>query len=113
MQLEATESTETLEAAIRPPAIGEPIYRVCEVRSEGDPGRVLYDSANFLEAADFAFEFVQAHEPPALEIQRVEGERRESVWSYSEDRANAAAESRRELVDTYGFDPIRWNRPSD
>jgi hypothetical protein len=113
VRLGPTGSTETFEASIRPPAIGEPVYRVCEVRSEGEPGPVLYESANFLEAADFAFEFVHAHEPPALEIERVEGERRESVWSYSEDRASAAAESRRDLVDTYGFDPIRWNRPSD
>lgn len=110
VELETPDGSETFEAAIRPAAVGEPVYRVFVLAEEGaEPGPALYETANFLEAADFAFEFVEAHEPPVLEIQRVEGERRESVWSYSEDRANAAAASRRELVDTYGFDPIRWN----
>jgi hypothetical protein len=112
MELEATDETETFEAAIRPSAVGEPVYKVREVPREGESGAILCETANFLEAADFAFEFVESTEPYALEIERVEGERCETVWSYSEDRANAAAESRRDLVDTYGFDPIRWNSPS-
>jgi hypothetical protein len=113
MELEATDGSETFEAAIRPTAVGEPVYKVREVPpEEGRTGAVLYETANFLEAADFAFEFVEAQQPHALEIERVEGDRRETVWSYSEDRATAVAESRRDLVDTYGFDPVRWNTPS-
>jgi hypothetical protein len=113
VDLEAPDGSETFEAAIRPTAVGEPAYKVRDVpREEGVTGCVLYETANFLEAADFAFEFVEANEPYALEIERVEAGRSETVWSYSEDRANAAAESRRDLVDTYGFDPIRWNTPS-
>ena len=113
VELETLDSSETFEAAIRPAALGEPMYQVFVLAEEGGAhGDALYETANFLEAADFAFEFVEAHNPPALEIERIEGDRRESVWGYSEDRANAAAESRRELVDTYGFDPIRWNTPS-
>lgn len=110
VELDTPDGSETFEAAIRPAAVGEPVYQVFVLSEEGaEPGSALCETANFLEAADFAFEFVDAHEPPVLEIQRVEGDRRESVWSYSEDRANAAAASRRDLVDTYGFDPIRWN----
>ena len=113
VELEAPDGAETFEAAIRPTAIGEPVYRVREVpREEGRTGSVLYETANFLEAADFAFEYVESEEPFALEIERAEGERCETVWAYSEDRASAAAESRRDLVDTYGFDPIRWNAPT-
>jgi len=110
VELEAIDGSETFEAAIRPTAVGEPVYKVREVpREEGRTGSVLYETANFLEAADFAFEFVEANEPFALEIERVEGDRRESVWSYSEDRANQAAAARQDLVETYGFDPISWN----
>jgi hypothetical protein len=110
VELEDPGSSATFEAAIRPTAVGEPVYEVRDVpREEHRRGSVLFTTSNFLEAADFAFEHVEAQEPYALEIERVEGDRRESVWSYSEDRANAAAAERRELVDTYGFDPIRWN----
>src|SRR5262249_4545230 len=110
VELEAPDGSETFEAAIRPTAVGEPVYKVRDVpREEGRSGSVLCETANFLEAADFAFEYVEAEEPFALEIERVEGERCETVWAYSEDRANAAAETRRGLVDTYGFDRIRWN----
>jgi hypothetical protein len=113
VELQAPDGSETFEAAIRPTAVGEPVYKVREVPpEEGRRGSVLYETANFLEAADFAFEYVEAEDPFALEIERVEGERCETVWGYSKDRANAAAESRRDLVDTYGFDPIRWNPPA-
>jgi len=112
VELETTDDTETFEAAIRPAAIGEPVYRVYGVDSEGDPGRALYETANFLEAADFAFEFVEEHNPVALEIHRTQSDRHESVWSYSEDRAAEAAAARKGLIETYGFDPIRWNAPT-
>ena len=114
VELEPVGGSETFEAAVRPAAVGEPVYQVCEVTPEpnGRAGSVLYEGTNFLEAADFAFEFVEAHSPFALEIQRAQGEQRESVWSYSEDRAAQAAAARKDLVETYGFDPIRWNAGS-
>src|SRR5438270_12808535 len=52
VELEPTDGSETFEAAIRPAATGEPVYQVCEVGPEGDARRMLYESANFLEAAD-------------------------------------------------------------
>jgi hypothetical protein len=73
---------------------------------------VVYTSANFLDAVDFAFEFIEEHEPDALEIQRREGRRSEVLWTYSARRAAAVADSRRDLVDTFGFDPTTWDGPT-
>lgn len=89
---------------------GQPVYRVCAGVFEPTyrVGSVLYESATFLEAADFACEFVEDHEPVALEIQRVEADTRETVWMYSEARAAAAAASRKSLTETFGFDPVEW-----
>jgi hypothetical protein len=99
-----------LETVVKPSVPGEPVYEVCEVAFE--PGfqsrEVLSRSANFLEAADFAFEFVQEHDPGALEIQLTDGTTTETVWTYSESRAAAVAATRKDLVETFGFDPTRW-----
>jgi hypothetical protein len=64
---------------------GQPVYRVYKVAYEPvyRPGTVLYESASFLEAAEFAGEFVQNEEPAALEIEKVDGPVRETVWTYS------------------------------
>lgn len=100
-----------LRAAIRPASPGEPRYRVHEVVYEPTyrPGPPLYETTNFLEAADFACEFVERRSPEALEIQKTEGQGCETVWTYSESRAAAEATSRKNLVQTFGFDPMRWN----
>jgi hypothetical protein len=104
VELEQTDEPETgLEAAIRPATPGEPVFQICAA------GSVLYESGNFLEAVDFAFEFVEEHEPEALEIEKMQGEKRESVWMYSEDLAAKVAASRRDMVQTYGFDPTQWD----
>jgi hypothetical protein len=88
----------------------EPTYKVFEVFFE--PGfqrrTAVYESPNFLEAADYAFEFVEEHQPEALEIHRTHGAAQETVWNYSASRAAAANIARKDLVDTFGFDPIRW-----
>ncbi len=108
------ELEQRVQAAIKPVDPGQPTYQVCEVVI--DPTyrttSVLHESPNFLEAADFAFEYVDEHEPVALEIQRTGGSERETVWMYSQTRAAAAAASRKDLVDTFGFDPTSWGRPS-
>jgi len=99
-----------LETAIEPHRAEEPVYRVYAVtHRQGFQERTcLSDSANFLEAADFAMEFVQEHEPEALEIERSQGDDRETVWTYSETRAAAANAARKDLVETFGFDPTIW-----
>jgi hypothetical protein len=100
-----------LETVLQPSSTGEPMYRVFEVAYEPSyqAQPVLYETTNFLEAADFACEFVERKNPPALEILRTHGEARETVWTYSASRAAAAAASRKNLVHTFGFDPMRWD----
>jgi hypothetical protein len=102
---------EELETVIKPKTSAEPVYRVYEVEYEPTyrAGSVLYENANFLEAADFACEFVARRGPKALEIQKREGAASEIVWTYSEDRAQAEAAERKNLVQTFGFDPMRWD----
>lgn len=105
-----TEREPELYAEVRPSTAEEPTYQVFEVVFEPGYQRrtPVYESANFLEAADYAFEFVEQHEPEALEIHRSHGAAQETVWSYSASRAAAASAARKELVDTFGFDPTRW-----
>jgi hypothetical protein len=104
------DSDRELTASIKPHSLDEPTYKVFEVFSE--PGferrAALYESPNFLEAADYAFEFVEQHKPVALEIHRTHGAAQETVWNYSASRAAAANLAQQDLVDTFGFDPIRW-----
>lgn len=90
-----------VETMIRPDAPSEPVYQVRHF------GSVLYEGPNFLEAADFASELVEGEDPNALEIQRTRNDVRETVWTYS--RAAAEAASGKSLVETFGFDPTRWD----
>lgn len=100
-----------LETVLAPASLGQPMYRVHAVALEPAyrPGSVLYQSTSFLEAADFACELVQRQNPAALEIAKVDGTARETVWTYSEARAKAEAAAREDLVKTFGFDPVRWD----
>jgi hypothetical protein len=99
-----------LQTVVRPIAPEEPVYKVFEVIFEPGYQRrtPLFESANFLEAADYAFEFVAEHDPAALEIQRTSGAAQETVWNYSATRADAVNAERKDLVETFGFDPTAW-----
>ena len=103
---------EGVETVITPAQPEEPSYRVYTVtfRQGFQERGNLCECADFLEAADFAMEYVQEHGPDALEIERLQGEESETVWTYSESRAAAANAARKDLVDTFGFDPTRWGR---
>jgi hypothetical protein len=103
--------TGELETSLKPAAVEEPVYRVYGVtfRHGFQERASLCESANFLDAADFAMEYVQNKSPEALEIERIDGEQQETVWTYSESRAAAAELARKDLVDTFGFDPTRWD----
>ena len=105
------ELTGELETKLKPAPETDPVYVVFNVAfHQGFQQRsTLWESANFLEAADFAMEYVQDHKPEALEIERIDGEEQETVWTYSETRATAAELARKDLVDTFGFDPTRWD----
>ena len=88
-----------VKTTVRPATSAQPVYRVC------NSGGVEFQSTNFLEAADVAFELLDAHEPQALEIRRQHGDAVETVWAYD---ATVTGE-RADLVQTFGFDPTRWN----
>ena len=105
------ELTGEVEATLKPAPATEPVYRVFNVtfRQGFQQRGALWESANFLEAADFAMEYVQDHSPEALEIERLDGDEQETVWAYSETRATAAELARKDLVDTFGFDPTTWD----
>jgi hypothetical protein len=108
--VELDSAGQELETEVIPAAADEPMYKVFEVHFE--PGfqrrTSVYESPNFLEAADYAFEFVEENDPVALEIHRTHGAAQETVWNYSASRAAAASAAQKSLVETFGFDPIRW-----
>jgi hypothetical protein len=110
-QQHGVELSGELEGTLKPLVATEPVYRVYEVifRQGFQQRRSLDESPNFLEAADFGMEYVQHHRPEALEIERIDGKEQETVWTYSESRATAAELARKDLVDTFGFDPTRWD----
>jgi hypothetical protein len=77
----------------------------------GADGDTLFRTAGFLDATDFAFELLEAERPARLEIFRVDGDEREQVWSYTEERAAAVAAAPRDTLGIYGFDVTRWTGP--
>ena len=100
----------TSETVVRPVVNEQSVYQVFEISYEPHykAHEVLYESASFLEAVEFAAEHIEDADPDGLEIQRTSGGTRETVWTYSDSRAAAAAASRRGLTQTFGFDPTLW-----
>jgi hypothetical protein len=111
VELGAQDETE-LRTVVRPITPEEPVYKLFEVIFEPGYQRrtPLFESTNFLEAADHAFEFVAEHDPAALEIHRTSGAADETVWNYSASRAAAANADRKNLAETFGFDPTAWGK---
>jgi hypothetical protein len=101
---------EPVQTILRAATPTQVTYQVCEIGY--DPRYrardVIYESASFLEAVDFAGEYVEEVDPDAIEIHRVDGEARETVWTYSGSRAAATAASKKGLAETFGFDPTLW-----
>jgi hypothetical protein len=106
----AAQDEASLLTVVRPATAEEAIYKLFEVIFEpGYQRRLpLFESANFLETADYAFEFVEEHDPAALEIHRTHGAAQETVWNYSASRAASLSADRKPLVETFGFDPTAW-----
>src|SRR5262245_25156148 len=104
------DQSEDLETVVRPVVNEQSVYQVFEISYEPHykAHEVLYESASFLEAVEFAAEHIEDADPEGLEIQRTNGATRETVWSYSDTRAAAAAADRRGLTQTFGFDPTLW-----
>lgn len=100
------------ETVLRPSTPGEPVYQIWDVglKPAYELQAVVHEAANFLDAVDFAAEYVQDRDPHALEITVVDGRRKETVWTYSKMRADAKAAQQEDLTGRYGFDPLRWGR---
>jgi len=111
VELAAQDEVE-LQTVVRPLTAEEPVYRLFEVIFEPGYQRrtELFESANFLEAADYAFEFVDQNDPAALEIHRTHGAAQETVWNYSASRAAVVKAERKDLAQTFGFDPTLWGK---
>jgi hypothetical protein len=111
VELAAQDEAE-LQAVVRPITAEEPMYKLFEVIFEPGYQRrtELFESTNFLETADYAFEFVDDHDPAALEIHRTHGAAQETVWNYSASRAAAVSAERKDLAQTFGFDPTLWGK---
>jgi len=108
--LELESEATNMEMVLKTSAPGQAVYEVYEVVYEPryQVQRVLYESPSFLEAADYAAEFVEDHDPSGVEIQRDEGGARETIWTYSQGRASALAAAQKPLSETFGFDPTLW-----
>ena len=87
-------------------------YEVHEVLA-GEPALDLglrFETPDFGGAVDFAFAYLERRDPgregvvSALEIVRVTGSARETVWTYSHAQSRSVA---RDLVRVWGFDPAR------
>jgi hypothetical protein len=111
VELAAQDEAE-LHTVVRPLTLEEPVYKLFEVIFEPGYQRrtELFKSANFLETVDYAFEFVDEHDPAGLEIHRTHGAAQETVWNYSASRAAAVNAERKDLAQTFGFDPTVWGK---
>jgi hypothetical protein len=98
-------------------AAGRSMYEVHEILG-ADPGLDLgsrYRCADYLEAFDFALDFLQEHDPEregkvsGLDIKQVLGSQRETVWAYRHDEVEAVPS---DLVALWGFDPRQWQGPA-
>jgi hypothetical protein len=93
----------------RLPAGHEETYQVEDHGSE--EAKVVFRSEAFLDAVDFAFEYLEAESPERLRIFRILGRKREEVWSYGPEAGAESEEPPRDVLDVYGFDVVRWRGP--
>jgi hypothetical protein len=112
-------------AEARRHAAGRSVYEVHEILGV-DPGLDLgsrFECADYLEAFDFALDFLQEHDPEregkvsGLDIKQVEGTEKATVWAYRhrppEQAPNDPPEQvPNDLVARWGFDPRSWQGPS-
>ena len=104
------------EENLRHAASANPLYEL-RLIPKGDPDadlHVLLETADYVEALDFAFDYLHGHDPmregkiSGLAIVRVQGDDREPVWVYSHDETNAAEI---DLVGIWGFNVAAWTGP--
>ena len=91
-----------------------PMYQIRELTDGDHPVDLglLHECPDFLEAADFAFEYLESNDPlqegsvSVIQIVRVSGSEREVVCTYR--HSEAAAARREDSVERWGFDVGRW-----
>jgi len=110
IQLDSSGVPDSMRSVAVPVPAGQPRYVVYAAAFAGDrrSRKVLYEGPNFLDAADYASEYIDQKEPEAVEIERRDGDDVETVWSYSRERAEAES-GKKSVVETFGFDPARWD----
>jgi hypothetical protein len=97
-------------------AAGQERYEVREFLDGQALGpEVRHECRDYVQAVEYAFEFLQRRDPgregvvSALEVVKVDGRHRETVWSY--DHAREA--SRLDPVRKWGYDVTRtWSGPA-
>jgi hypothetical protein len=109
IELDTAGVPDTMRSVAVPVPAGQPRYVVYAAAFAGDrrSRKVLYEGPNFLDAADYASEYIDREEPAAVEIERRDGDEVETVWSYSRERAEA--DGKKSVVETFGFDAARWD----
>ena len=103
------EETPTTAVVATPRAAGEETYQVEDHGAEET--RVVFRSEAFLDAVDFAFEYLEAESPERLRIFRILGRKREEVWTYGAGDGGPTEERPRDLMDVYGYDVMNWRAP--
>jgi hypothetical protein len=98
-------------AVVATPAAGDETYQVEDHSPDEEEARVVFRSEAFLDAVDFAFEYLEAESPERLRIFRVLGRKREEVWTYGPETAAEAEDQPRDLLDVYGYDVMNWRGP--
>jgi hypothetical protein len=98
-------------------AAGRPFYELREF-SGSDPALDLgarHEFPDYLAAVEYAFEYLGRNDPlrsgtvSRLDVVRVDGTRRETVWTYSHDEESEEGD----LVGRWGYDPTsRWRTPT-
>ena len=103
--------TESTASAVATPLSVSPeeIYQVEDQASE--EAKVVFRSDAFLDAVDFAFEYLEAESPERLRIFRILGRKRDEVWTYGPEAAAETKEEPRDLLAVYGYDVTRWRGP--
>ena len=94
------------DAAAKPGASRFPDESFYEVKEPGSAA--LFSTDSFLEATDFAFEYLAAEAPDVLEIVRQRGSGRECVWQCDRRGEQVGGDA---PIETYGFDPNSWTGP--
>ena len=103
------EETPAAAVVAAPRSGGDETYQVEDHSTE--EARVVFRSDAFLDAVDFAFEYLEAESPERLRIFHILGRKREEVWTYGPEARAETEEQPHDLLDVYGYDVMRWRGP--